>query len=70
MVCLDADPASLESSRETMLDRVAWLHVEISVMEPLAITGGIDLDTEGYLAGRAMGNTHLPLVIETNQERV
>ena len=46
VVCLDADPTGLEGCRETMLDRVAWPHVEIGVMEPMSVSGRIHLNSE------------------------
>ena len=70
MISLDSDPAGLESIREMVLHSVARFDIEVSIVEPLAITGRIHFDREGHFTRRAMGNGHVPLVIETNQERI
>ena len=70
MISLQADPPGLESIREVMLKSVAGLDIKVGVMEPLAVTGRINLNSESNLTCETVRQTHLPLVIETDQERI
>ena len=63
-------PPGLESGGETMLHGISRLDLEVGVMEPLSVTGRVDLDSECHVTGRAVEYGHFALVIETDQEGV
>ena len=69
-VCRHADPAGLEGRGETMLDGLARCDLVLAVLEPPAITGRIDLNGENNVARGLMGQGHVALVIETDEEGV
>ena len=49
---------------------VSGFDFEVGIMEPLPVSGRIDLDGECHVTGRAVGDGHFALVVETDEEGV
>ena len=69
-VCRHADPAGLEGRGETVLDGLARGNLVLAVLEPLTVTGRVDLNGEDHVARGCMGQSHVTPVEESDEEWV